>query len=80
MRIGKKDGKSFPIIVTVASGKKEKNFQKGENDMGKINYTLVASFGREVLTAKKNDFADIHKLVEAVLDFGGTIIEIVAEG
>lgn len=79
MRIEKKSGKSFPIIVTGKRSKKEKNYGKGENDMEKVNYTLVASFGREVLTAKKNDFADIHKLVEAVLDFGGTIIEIVAE-
>lgn len=47
--------------------------------MGKVNYKVIARFGAEVLTANKNDFADVHRLVEAVLDFGGSIIEIVAE-
>lgn len=45
----------------------------------KINYKVVARFGKEVLTANKNDFADVNKLVEAVLDFGGSILEIIAE-
>lgn len=45
----------------------------------KIEYTVIARFGAEVLTAKKNDFADVQRLVEAVFDLGGSILEIEAE-
>ena len=47
--------------------------------MRKINYTVTARFGAEVLTAQKNDFADVENLVKAVFDLGGSILEIVAE-
>ncbi len=80
MRIEKKDGILLPIIVTFISSKKEKNIQKGESDVGKVNYKVVARFGAEILTANKNDFEDVNKLVESVLAFGGSILEIVAEG
>ena len=46
----------------------------------KINYKVVARFGAEVLTANKNNFEDVNKLVEAVFDLGGVIVEIIAEG
>ena len=47
--------------------------------MRKINYIVTARFGREVLTAQKNDFSDVENLVKAVFDLGGSILEIVAE-
>ena len=45
----------------------------------RITYTLTVRFGSEVLTTKKNDFSDVNKLCEAVLDLGGSIIEIEVE-
>ena len=45
----------------------------------KITYTVKVRFGREVLTTKKNDFTEVNKLVEVVLDLGGSIVEIELE-
>lgn len=45
----------------------------------KITYTVFASFGAEELKATKNDFADVQKLVECILDLGGLIHEIKVE-
>lgn len=45
----------------------------------KITYTVHATFGAEKLTATKNDFADVQRLVECVLDFGGIVHEIVVD-
>ncbi len=47
--------------------------------MRKITYTVTVRFGKEVLTTKKNDFAEVHKLCEVVLDLGGSIVEIEVE-
>ena len=45
----------------------------------RITYTVKVRFGAEVLTTKKNDFAEVQKIVEAVLDLGGSILEIELE-
>jgi hypothetical protein len=45
----------------------------------KITYTVHATFGAEKLTSTKNNFADVQRLVECVLDFGGMIHEIMVE-
>lgn len=45
----------------------------------KITYTVKVGLGREVLTTTKNDFAEVQKLVEVVLDLGGNILEIELE-
>ena len=45
----------------------------------KITYTVKVGFGREVLTTTKNDFAEVQKLVDVVLDLGGNILEIELE-
>lgn len=42
-------------------------------------YTIVAAFGAETLTAKKTTKSEALKLIEAVWDFGGHVIEIIEE-
>jgi hypothetical protein len=45
----------------------------------KITYTVLATFGTEKLKSTQNNFADVQKLVECVLDLGGIVHEIVVE-
>lgn len=45
----------------------------------KITYTVFATFGAEKLKSTKNDFADVQRIVECVLDFGGIVHEIVVD-
>ena len=53
---------------------------KGDSDMRIHTYKVVARFGAEICKATKNDRSEVIKLVEAVLDLGGSIVEIIEEG
>lgn len=48
--------------------------------MEKKTYTVMASIGNQTLKSTQTDFAEIMKICEVVLSFGGYIQEIVCDG
>ena len=42
----------------------------------KKTYTVTVRFGAEVRTVKKNNVADVVKILEVVDDLGGSVLEV----